>query len=162
MGGARPTAAQRRMLQHGLIILLLGLLSGFGLAWSAIGAIDLWPLPIQIPDAVPGAVDIWLAAHSGNLMNGLMAIGVALSFGYFDFTARSATLISWCVVGAIWGNACFYVFRLWAPNRGLSIGDNAVGEGNLAGALSFLPAYLGAFVTIAVVIALIFNLKKAE
>lgn len=166
MGGdgmdGRLNADQRRMAQHGLAVLLLGLFAGFGLAWSAIGRLDLWPLPIQVDDAMPGSLSVWRGIHSGALMNGLMAIGFALAWRWFDLSAKWSMRLSWAVVGAIWANAAFYVFRLWAPNMGLTIGDNRLGEGNWAGVLSFLPAYLAAFATIAVVIVLMLNIRKAE
>ncbi len=51
----------------------------------------------------------------------------------------------------VWGNACFYGFAIFAPNHGLSIGANQMGDGNLAGALAYVPAMIAA---VAIVLAL--------
>ena len=57
----------------------------------------------------------------------------------------------WVAGGMIftaWGNTCFYFFGNLATNRGLSMGDNRLGEGDLFGVLAFAPALLAAFVVI--------------
>ena len=152
---------QRRIIQHGLIILIIGLLGGFLLAYSVMGYISFPPLPFTIDVQVPGTTAAWRAVHTGNIMNGLMAIILAGLFWVCDLTKKAQNWISWSLLFVIYGNCIFYVGAVFAPNRGLAIGDNAAGEGNLAGAIAFVPAVAAAYVLLIVIFYMLPRLKKA-
>ncbi|MEM6726009.1 MAG: hypothetical protein AAF598_18350 [Bacteroidota bacterium] len=156
------SSAQRRIVQNALGVLLLGLLGGFFLAWNVIGVVTFPPLPIQIDYQIPGTTASWRAVHSGSIMNAIMAIVLAGLFFFCELSDRLANRLSWSIVLVIWGNAIFYVAAVFAPNRGLSMGDNGAGPGNTAGAIAFIPAIIAAYVLIVVVIILLRNVKQAE
>lgn len=156
------TAAQRRIIQNGLGVILVGLIGGFFLGWSVIGHVSFPPLPIKIDYAVPGTTAAWRAVHTGNVMNGIMALGFAAIFPWFDLSKRTASAISWALVGIVWGNSIFYLAAVFAPNRGLSMGDNAAGAGNIAGIIAYVPAITAAYTLIVVVTLLLVNLKQAS
>lgn len=146
---------QSLMAKNGLAVILLGLLGGFLFLFNILGAISLSPLPISIDYQLPGTSNQWRAVHTGNIMNGIMAIAFAFVLGYLDLSKASQRFVSFGTISAVWGNAGFYVFGVFAPNRGLSLGDNSVGEANWAGVLAFLPAFVVAFVLIFVVIVML-------
>lgn len=150
------------MVQHGLAVLLVGLIGGFFLAWFVAGSVYFPPIPFTIDYQVPGSASSWRAVHTGNIMNAILALVLAMVFNWCDLTERIANRISWLVVSVIWGNAIFYIGAVFAPNHGLSLGDNAAGEGNLAGIIAFVPAIVAAYFLIGVVIFLMTKLKKAE
>ncbi|MBI1262332.1 MAG: hypothetical protein GC184_11465 [Rhizobiales bacterium] len=155
-----PANYQRLMLKNGLAIVLLGLIGGFFLIFSMLGMISLSPLPFNIDYQIPGNASQWRAVHVGNLMNGLMAIIFALALSHLTLTEGAKKFVCYGTIAAIWGNAAFYVFGVFAPNHGITLGDNVLGEGNWAGVLAFSPAFVGAFILIAVVIVMFRGLPK--
>ncbi|MCG7522047.1 hypothetical protein [Ruegeria sp. Ofav3-42] len=155
------TIAQHRMLKHGLIILLMGLIGGVLMAVNMVGKIALEPLPVVIDYALPGETSRWRAVHVGNLMNGLMAIGLALALPHVSLSGRTEAWVSWGIVGSVWANFVFYVFGVFAPNHGVSISANPLGEASWQGVVAYVPATIAAYVSIAVVILLLVRLKPA-
>ncbi len=135
---------QRIMVGHGVLIILVGALAGFMLFFSLLGEIALSPLPWAIDVQVPGAVRAWRGAHVGNMLNGVLIIALAGGLGYVSLSASGQKLTCWGMVGVVWGNAFFYVFAVFAPNRGLSLTDNRYGEASVAGVLAYLPALIAA------------------
>ena len=89
-----------RVIGHGMLVLLIGLLSGFGLVFSLMDAIALWPLP-AIDVQIPGSTRGWQAAHVGGILNGVMMAGVALLISRFEITLRDRTDIPTCI-GSNW------------------------------------------------------------
>lgn len=152
---------QRMMMRHGLIICLVGLIGGFMLLFSVIGGISLSPLPLFFDYQLPGTSAQWRAVHVGNIMNGLMAILFALAMAKLDLSSGGKKFVSFGTVATIWGNAGFYIFGIFSPNKGLSLGDNPVGEANWAGVIAFAPAFIVAFVLMAIVITMIRAIPKS-
>lgn len=153
---------QRIMLINGLIICLIGLIGGFLLIFNILESISLSPIPIFLDYQIPGTAAAWKAVHVGNLMNGLMAIIFALTLPKLTLTHQSKKFVAYGTIITIWGNACFYIFGVFAPNRGLTLGDNSIGEANWAGVLAFVPAFIGALILIAIVIIMIMGIIKDE
>lgn len=155
------STAQRRIIQNGLGVILFGLIAGFFLGWNVIGYISFPPLPIEIDYAIPGTTASWRAVHTGSIMNGIMALVLAALFSWCDLSKLLAGRISWLIVVVIWGNAIFYLAAVFAPNRGLSWGSNAAGEGNVAGIIAYIPAIIAAYALIFVIGLLITKVKAA-
>lgn len=156
------SAAQRRIIQNGLGVILVGLIGGFFLGWHVIGHVSFPPLPIRIDYEVPGTAASWRAVHTGNVMNGIMALGFAATLPWFDLSKRLANTVSWIIAGVVWGNSVFYLAAVFAPNHGLSMGDNAAGAGNIAGIIAYVPAIAAAYALIFVVGLLLVRVKKAS
>ena len=55
--------AQRLLLGHGALVLLVGFVVGFGFLFFLIGEIRLWPIPGVIEYQLPGTYDAWRMAH---------------------------------------------------------------------------------------------------
>ena len=137
------------MIGHGALVMMAGMVAGFALTFSLLGAIEIWPLP-AIEFQMPGTTRGWVAAHTGCILNGLMVIAVALALPHVELAGRARQWVAWGLIATAWGNTAFYVFANFAPNRGLSMGANRLGEGNLAGVLAFLPALVAAYIVIIV------------
>ncbi|MFT4570229.1 MAG: hypothetical protein ACI8TX_001650 [Hyphomicrobiaceae bacterium] len=148
---------QALMLGNGFAVMIIGMLSGFMLTFSLLEAIDLWPIP-AIPVTIPGTTRGWVAAHTGNIMNGLMVVAVALALPRLNLSGRRLAWVGWGLIATAWGNACFYVFGNLAANRALTIGDNRFGESSLAGLLGVVPALVAA---VLVLIALSIAMRAA-
>lgn len=148
------------LLKHGFIILLIGLFGGFFLTFSVLGAIPLFPLSVSIDYQIPGTPAQWRAVHVGNIMNGLMAIIFALLMAHLHLTDKAKRFVTYGTIATIWGNALFYIFGIFTPNRGLTLGDNSVGEANWASIIAFGPAFIVAFVLIIIVIVLYKGIPK--
>ena len=155
------SVAQRRIIQNGLGVILVGLIAGFFLGWNVIGYISFPPFPIEIDYAIPGTTASWRAVHTGNIMNGIMALVLAAIFTWCDLSKRLANRLSWVIILVIWGNSIFYLAAVFAPNHGLSWGSNAAGEGNIAGIIAYIPAIIAAYALIFVISLLLIKVKKA-
>lgn len=136
---------QRRMVGHGAIIMVIGLLAGFALLMSLIGGFELYPGNI-LAFELPGEGRAWARAHAGGLMNGMMVMIVALLLWALDLPERMSRQLYWMLIGAGYGNSVFYWAGVLAPGRALTFGDNRLGESSIAGVIGLIPAYIFAFV----------------
>ncbi|TNE36150.1 MAG: hypothetical protein EP347_11800 [Alphaproteobacteria bacterium] len=136
----------RKIVRHGVLVIGLSLLAGFGLGWAL--------LPETAPFVVGGSTRGWVAAHVGGMLNGVMALVMALVLDRLDLSARLRVMSGAALIFTIWANTIFYWAGNFAPNRGLSAGGNAFGGGTLLGFVAFLPAMLGAVVIFIVLYAL--------
>ena len=138
---------QSLMIGHGAIVLCIGLLAGFAFAFNLVEKISVWPIPGSLDLQVPGEPERWRAAHTGNIMNGLMIIAAALSLPLLRLSPRAERFVTWGLILTVWGNVGFYFLAAFgASGRGLTMGPNKFGGGDLLSQLNFLVAYPGAFI----------------
>ena len=140
-------AYQKRLTGHALILLIIGLLAGFMLAFSLIGGLEVLPtLFIGIPTF--GTTDGWVRAHSGGIMNGLMLIAVAFIMPHCGLAVERLQLFAKGIIFAGWANTIFYWTGNASGSRALSFTDNALGASNILGIIGYTLAVIAAFVTI--------------
>lgn len=126
-----------KVIGHGMLVLLIGLLSGFGLIFSLLDAVALWPLPAW-EVSIPGSTRGWQATHVGGILNGVMMAGIALLMIKLELTGKRLTWVGWGMIITGWGNTLFYWAGNFSQNRGLSMTDTPFGPGDIWGALSFI------------------------
>ncbi len=137
---------QRRMVGHGAIVTIFGLLAGFGLVMSLIGGFEILP-GVLLEFEVPGDPRAWARTHAGGLMNGLLVFAGALLLWALELPDRTAKHLYWMLVGTGYANTIFYWGGMFAPSRALTFGDNRLGESNIAGVIGLAPALIFAFIT---------------
>ena len=135
---------QRRMQQNGLLAIFIGLVGGFVLVASLIGGISASPFPLFVSLHVPGTSSGWLSFHLGMLMNGMMALVLERTLINRAVSSLKSAMICWGVIIAVWGNGAFYLFSMFASNRGLTSDTNVFGPPSLFGYLAYFPAIGGA------------------
>jgi hypothetical protein len=136
---------QARLIGHGAVIFFLGLMSGYLFAFRLLEEFRLWPIPWHFALTLPSDERAWRAAHTGNILNGLMLIGGALCLPRVRLSARAEAWVTWGLIVSGWGNFGFYLgAALGATGRGLSVGPNRFGGGDLLSDLTFLVAFPGA------------------
>ena len=118
---------QRRMQQNGLLAVFIGLVGGFVLVASLIGGISASPFPLFVSLHVPGTSSGWLSFHLGMLMNGMMALLLERTLINRAVSSLKSAMICWGVIIAVWGNGAFYLFSMFASNRGLTSDANVFG-----------------------------------
>lgn len=146
-----------KTMRHGMTMMVLGLLAGFLLIFSMLGGASLNPFPAFIAFDLPGTEKGWRVVHVGSLMNGIMAMVIGCAMRFFYLTDVKARRVFLGTILAIWGNLSFYIFGMFAPNHGLTLQDNRLGEANWAAALAFAPALLGA---VTLILALLIVLRS--
>ncbi len=146
------------LIAHGAALMLVGMLCGFVFTFYLLGEIGLSPIPIAWSVEIPGSERGWRAAHLGNILNGLMIVAIAAALGRVRLSEAAERWVFASLLVTGWGNAAFYLFGNLAPNRGLSLGTNRLGEGNVFGALAYVPAIAAA---VCVIVALILVLRAA-
>ncbi len=137
--GLDPAARGRlRLLTHGAIIAIIGLLSGFGFVFAILDAYTVWPVSIDVDAAIPGSERGWRVAHVAGFMNGLMMMIAGLALPHIRATARARAWIVWGMVYTGWGNTVFFHCANLSNNRGLSAGVTKYGEADLLGTVGYL------------------------
>ena len=140
-------AYQKRLTGHALILLIIGLLAGFMLAFSLIGGLEVLPtLFIGIPTF--GTTEGWVRAHSGGIMNGLMLVAFAFIMPHCGLAVERLQLFAKGIIFAGWANTIFYWTGNASGSRALSFTDNALGTSNILGVIGYTLAVIAAFVTI--------------
>ena len=140
-------AYQKRLTGHALILLIIGLLAGFMLAFSLIGGLEVVPtLFVTIPTF--GTTEGWVRAHSGGIMNGLMLIAFAFIMPHCGLAVERLQLFAKGIIFAGWANTVFYWTGNASGSRALSFSDNELGASNILGIIGYTLAVIAAFVTI--------------
>jgi hypothetical protein len=149
------------LIKNGAVAMVVALFGGFALIFSMVQAIPLSPLPFSLDYQIPGTPAGWRILHIGMLLNGIMALVVGLVLRSFAFTKLTSAIAAWGTVIAIWGNFAFYLFGMFAPNHGVTLQGNKLGEASIAGALAFLPAFVGA-ITLVIAFIVIARAKSID
>ncbi len=145
----------RKLMKHGLVAMLVGLAAGFFLIFAMLGGASLSPVPVFIDFQLPGTESGWRVVHLGTLLNGIMAVAIACAMRTVYLTESKSRWVFLGTALAIWGNFCFYIFGMFAPNHGLTLEANRLGEASWAGAFAFAPALLGAITLIMALITVL-------
>lgn len=132
-----------RLVKQGFLAMIVALLGGFILIWEMIGGASLSPVPLLIEFDVPGDVKGWRTLHVGMLMNAIMAIAIGAAMRHVSLEDITALRVYLGTAIAVWSNFCFYLFGMFAPNHGVTLEANRLGEASLAGAAAFIPALIG-------------------
>ncbi|MFT7245457.1 MAG: hypothetical protein ACI82A_002825 [Candidatus Azotimanducaceae bacterium] len=151
-----------KVMGHGMLVLLIGLLSGIGLIFSLLDAVTLWPLPVW-DVSIPGSTRGWQAAHVGGILNGVMIAGAAVLMTQLSLTGKRALWVGWGMIITGWANTVFYWAGNFSANRGLSMTETPYGAGDIWGALAFLGGGAGmVFTTVAVIMLALSAFEKAK
>lgn len=158
----RNLGQTRRLIRHGLMVLVVGLLCGFGLAFAINDSFSISPIPISFEYNLAAGPRAWRAAHVGGITNGLMALLFAALLPYLALRNSTMSKVVTGIIVVIWGNVIFYLASLFAPNRSLSFGDTVAGDGNLAGAIGYVSGVSVAVLMIWIAIYLIITIPRSH
>lgn len=146
------------MLKHGIVVMIVGLVSGFGLTFSILGQISLSPIPFVIAYELPGTTEAWARMHTGCLMNGLMLVLFAMAMPRFTLNTHLVQKLSLGFILVAWSNVLFYFFGAFSTNRGLALSETPAGAANWASFIAYIPAVIAAVLLILVLFKLLFSL----
>ncbi len=145
---------QQKAILHALYSVMLGLLGGVFLIYSALGEVVVWPLG-RWPWNLPGELSLWRALHTGPLLNGVLAIALVFVSRSLGANLRQARRIAYALIVMVWGNGLFYLSRIWGETRGLAVESQQFGSGNVADIIAMLSASLAMITTFYALIVLI-------
>lgn len=154
---------QHRVIGHGMLVLLIGLVAGVMLTFSLLDAVALWPFPTW-EVAIPGSTRGWVSAHVGGILNGVMIAGLALLMTKLKLQGSQAFWVGWGLIIVGWGNTLFYWAANFSANRGLSPADSSLGEGGMWAALAYVGGVVGmvfAFVVVWILARAAFQRARA-
>jgi hypothetical protein len=151
--------AQRLLMGHGALVLLVGFIIGFGFLFFLIGEVSLWPIPGVIEYQMPGTYDAWRMAHMEGIANGFMlwilAALIPVIHTVIEKIYRVAVgmvIVAWTIVVA---SALDPIF----PNaRGLSFTPDST----LANDIAFFLFYIGIGAACIVVTAVAVKSLKSD
>jgi len=143
------------IVKNALAVMLLGMLGGFAWAFSLLGEVSLSPFPFVLYQGDLGEPSRWRAVHIGCLLNGIMALVFSAVLVVFELTSEVLERLKSAVILTIWGNSSFYILAVFAPNHGLSLGDNLLGPSNFSGGLAYGAAMIAVFALLYIVVTLL-------
>ena len=118
-----PLAPRHRSLLvvHGAAGVLVGLLGGMAFVFNILRFIEVFPLVPRIQKQVPGTEAAWRAAHTGPIMNGMLAMGVSASGSMIELTPRAQrSLVAAMIVIGPWFSKTNCIFAAAAKGRRIS------------------------------------------
>jgi hypothetical protein len=158
------TQLSNRVIGHGMLVLMIGLVSGIALIFSLLDAVTLWPLPVW-DVSIPGSTRGWQAAHVGGILNGVMIAGAGVLMTKLSLTGKRAVWVGWGMIITGWANTVFYWAGNFSQNRGLSVTATPFGDGDIWGALAFLGGGAGmvfTFIAVAIMARQAFENARSE
>lgn len=138
-----------RLIAHGALVFLVGLLAGFPFAFFELGKLALWPIPAEVPISLPGDVRGWRMAHLEGILNGLTLFAVAALWSHLRLRQGEQRLLTWSLLVTAWGNAIASMIGPVSGGRGLEFG------GGVANSLMYL-LFVAAVVAILAAMSLVF------
>jgi len=123
---------RRRMVFHGAVVVLLGMLAGFPYAFVVTGDMG-------------GSERAWRMAHLEGVLNGLLLLAVAGVGGRLALSAREGTVLMWALVLTGYGNVVASIVGAVFAVRGLAPGGPV---SNMFVYVVFLVAVIGVFVAL--------------
>lgn len=96
-----------RMIFHGALVILLGLLAGF-------------PFALVLTGDLAGSGRAWKMAHLEGVLNGLLVIAVAAAGGRIRLAPRQQALMATSFIITAWGNLVASVIAALFGVRGLA------------------------------------------
>ena len=120
---------RNRLVFHGAIVVLLGLIAGFPYAMVRVGSLG-------------GEPRAWSMAHLEGLLNGMLVLIVAGVARRLSLSVREQTILFWSLIAMAYGNFVASVLAATFGVRGL---EAAGPVSNLVVYALFLVALVGAF-----------------
>ena len=111
-----------RLIAHGALVFLAGLLAGFPFAFFELGKIALWPLPGEVAVSLPGDVRAWRMAHLEGILNGLTLFAVAALWHHLRLRPGEQSFLFWALLVTAWGNVVASLLGPMSGGRGLEFG----------------------------------------
>ncbi len=142
--------AQRLLLGHGALVLLVGFVAGFGFLFFLIGEINVWPLPV-IQYQLPGTYDAWRMAHMEGIANGMVLWLLAAILPALQHSIKNLYRIAMGMVFVAWPIViASQLDPLFENARGLSFTP----ESNWISDIAFFLFFIGIVIAFVVVIAI--------
>jgi len=126
---------RHRLVFHGAVVILLGLITGF-------------PLAFVLTGRLVSSERAWRMAHLEGLLNGLLLLAVAGVADRLALDGRKPAVLAWTLIVTAYGNLIASVIAASANVRGLEPG------GSLANTLTYL-LFMVAVVTVVVALGLV-------
>ncbi len=101
-----PVVLKRRLVFHGALVVLIGMLSGI-------------PLSLVLLDYMQGTAGDWKLAHMQGLMNGLLLLVIASVSHLLILSDRQYKYLFWMSILTAYGNAFYGWLRGFSGERGL-------------------------------------------
>jgi len=148
---ATPLASRYRTLLalHGASAVLAGLLGGMGFLFNILRFVEIFPLVPRIHKQLPGTEAAWRAAHTGPIMNGMLAIGVSATGSMIELSPRAQRSLVATLIITLWGNVVGYNAAAVGGERGLTPRG---GRLNNVAYVCFLTAAMSVLVSIPLMI----------
>lgn len=105
---------------HGASAVLAGLLGGLGFLFNILRFIEVFPFVPRIHKQIPGTEAAWRAAHTGPIMNGMLAIGVSATGAMIELSPRAQRGLVATLLVTLWGNVIGYNAAAVGGERGLT------------------------------------------
>lgn len=134
-----PLAPRYRSLLtlHGACAAVVGMLGGLAFLFNILKFIEVLPFVPRIERKIPGTEPAWRAAHTGPIMNGMLAMAVGAAGSMVELSPRAQRGLVITMLVTVWGNTVGYNAAAVGGERGLAPRGGAL---NNVAYVSFLVA----------------------
>ncbi len=134
---------------HGSAAVLVGMVGGLGFLFNILRFIEVFPLVPRINKQIPGTEQAWRTAHTGPIMNGMLAMAIRASGSMITLSPRAQRGLVATMLITIWCNTIGYNAAAIGGERGLTPRGRPL---NNIAYVCFLAAAVSVLVSILLVI----------
>lgn len=142
---------------HGAAAVLAGMLGGMAFLFNILRFIEIFPFVPRIHKRLPGTEAAWRAAHTGPIMNGMLALAIGAAGPRIRLGPTAQRRLVTTLLVTVWGNTLGYNAAAVGGERGLQVRG---GRLNKVAYFSFLSAALSVFVAMSLVLKGVANGRK--
>jgi hypothetical protein len=119
---AMPTRLRALLFLNGALLIVLAVVTGWIWMFALLNKIVLWPLPIDIPVAIPDDGRGWRMAHVEAITEGLLLMAVGLGGRFMRLSLRQYGWLFWSSIVTGWFFSVPPIFNALFGTRGLAFG----------------------------------------
>ncbi len=139
-----PQHLRSKLIFHGAVVFLLGMLAGFPYAFVLIAQIT-----EGVTTSIPGTVRAWRMAHLEGALNGMLLIMVAAATAHLPIGPRGTKVLLYGLIITAWGNIIASINSALTGGRGLSFDGASATSVTYIFFMAAVFAIIAAFVVIA-------------
>lgn len=117
-----PTRLRALLFANGIGLFILAISIGWIWFFALLHSIVLWPLPFDIPVAIPDDGRAWRMAHMEGITQGLLLMALGLGGQFMRLTSKQYVWLFWSSLVTAWLFTVPTIFNAAFGTRGLAFG----------------------------------------
>jgi hypothetical protein len=161
---AMPTRMRALLFLNGALLIVLAVVIGWIWMFALLNKIALWPLPIDIPVAIPDDGRGWRMAHVEAITEGLLLMAVGIGGQFMRLGVKQYSWLFWSSIVTGWLFSVPPIFNALLGTRGLAFGGGPF-KGGAANDVIYLfgwPPVVAVHIMLALVVWGVWRYLKSD